>query len=189
MDAERRRVGEKLYRAAKASKKGINAPYSNDKDYLPKETLQVVRSGDKRLDADALKALKGGGINAIVKAAKSLPKVEAPEDTDDIFGDGSEGSSGGGRGYYRRYGRRGYGRRGGRGGGGSSGTAAKKPEEIKTTDAKYDPSTWNPSAVSTDNGWTDAQIRKVYNALIKQGLTQQQAVSRIASLWNTRFNG
>ena len=189
MDAERRRVGEKLYRAAKASKKGINAPYSNDKDYLPKETLQVVRSGDKRLDADALKALRGGGINAIVKAAKSLPKVEAPEDTGDIFGDGSEGSSGGGRGYYRRYGRRGYGRRGGRGGGGSSGTAAKKPEEIKTTDAKYDPSTWNPSAVSTDNGWTDAQIRKVYNALIKQGLTQQQAVSRIASLWNTRFNG
>lgn len=189
MDAERRRVGEKLYRAAQSSVRGINAPYKNDKDYLPKETLQVVRSGDERLDADALKALKSGGIKALVKQAqKNLPKVKEPEDSDSIFGDGKEGSSGGGgRGYYRRYGRRGHGR-GGSGGSGSTGTATKKPEEIKTKDAKYDPSTWNPTKVSTDSGWTDAQIRKVYNTLIKQGLTQQQAVARIAQLWHTRFS-
>lgn len=189
MDKERRRVGEKLYRAAQSSVRGINAPYKNDKDYLPKETLQVVRSGDERLDADALKALKSGGIKKLVKQAqKNLPKVKEPEDSDSIFGDGKEGSSGGGgRGYYRRYGRRGHGR-GGSGGSGSTGTATKKPEEIKTKDAKYDPSTWNPTKVSTDSGWTDSQIRKVYNTLIKQGLTQQQAVARIAQLWHTRFS-
>ena len=185
MDAERRRVGEKLYRAAQSSVRGINAPYKNDKDYLPKETLQVVRSGDERLDADALKALKSGGIKALVKQAqKNLPKIKEPDDNTTFDDDGSSG--GGGRGY-RRYGRRGHGR-GGSGGSGSTGTATKKPEEIKTKDAKYNPSTWNPTKVSTDSGWTDAQIRKVYNTLIKQGLTQQQAVARIAQLWHTRFS-
>ena len=185
MDKERRRVGEKLYRAAQSSVRGINAPYKNDKDYLPKETLQVVRSGDERLDTEALKALKGGGIKALVKQAqKNLPKIKEPDDNT-TFDDGD--SSGGGRGYYRRYGRRGHGR-GGSGGSGSSGTATKKPEELKTKDVKYNPSTWSPTAVSTDSGWTDAQIRKVYNTLIKQGLTQEQAVARIAQLWHTRFS-
>lgn len=189
MDKERRRVGEKLYRAAQSSVRGINAPYKNDKDYLPKETLQVVRSGDARLDEEALKALRRGGVKRILNnAKKTLPKTKEFEDNDSIFGEGKEGSGGsGGGGYYRRYGRRGYGR-GGSGGSGSTGTATKKPEDIKTKDAKYTPSTWSPTKVSTDSGWTDAQIRKVYNTLINQGLSQQQAVARIAQLWHTRFS-
>lgn len=188
MDKERRRVGEKLYRAAQSSVRGINAPYKNDKDYLPKETLQVVRSGDERLDAEALKALKSGGIKALVKQAqKNLPKIKEPNDNTTFDDDGSSGGGGG----YRRYGRRGYGRggSGSGGGGGSTKTTAVKPSEIKTQDAKYNGDTWNPTEVSTKAGWTNAQIRRVFNALISRGLSQQQAISAINSLWNTRFNG
>ena len=198
MSDERMRVGQKLYAAAKASKKGINAPYSNDKDYLPKETLQVVRSGDKKLDAEALKALKGGGLNALVKAAKNLPKTEEPEDNDSIFGDGKEGSSGGGRrGGYRRRGRRGGRRgRGGSGGGAASTIKPIKAATIKSTapsgslpNVTYKEYNWNPKEISTKAGWTNAQIRKVFNALIAQGMTERQAVSSISKLWNTRFGG
>lgn len=182
MSKERLELAQKLYKAAKASKKGINAPYSNDKDYLPKETLQVVRSGDKELDAEALKALKNGGLkNIIRKANATLPKVKEPEDNTTFDDDGS--SSGGGRGYYRRYGRR-Y----GRGGGSSGGTTDTGIDEVKATPNKTKTYNWTPEDFKSKPGWTDAQIRKVFNALIKQGLTEQQAVSRIASLWNTRFS-
>lgn len=190
MSKERLELAQKLYKAAKASKKGINAPYSNDKDYLPKETLQVVRSGDKELDAEALKALKNGGLkNIIRKANATLPKVKEPEDSDSIFGDGKEGSSSGG-GYYRRYGRgyRRYGRGGGGRGGSSGGTTDTGIDEVKATPNKTKTYDWTPKDFESKPGWTDAQIRKVFNALIKQGLTEQQAVSRIASLWNTRFS-
>lgn len=190
MSKERLELAQKLYKAAKASKKGINAPYSNDKDYLPKETLQVVRSGDKELDAEALKALKNGGLkNIIRKANATLPKVKEPEDSDSIFGDGKEGSSSGG-GYYRRYGRgyRRYGRGGGGRGGSSGGTTDTGIDEVKATSNKTKTYDWTPKDFESKPGWTDAQIRKVFNALIKQGLTEQQAVSRIASLWNTRFS-
>lgn len=190
MSKERLELAQKLYKAAKASKKGINAPYSNDKDYLPKETLQVVRSGDKELDAEALKALKNGGLkNIIRKANATLPKVKEPEDSDSIFGDGKEGSSSGG-GYYRRYGRgyRRYGRGGGGRGGSSGGTTDTGIDEVKATPNKTKTYNWTPKDFESKPGWTDAQIRKVFNALIKQGLTEQQAVSRIASLWNTRFS-
>ena len=190
MSKERLELAQKLYKAAKASKKGINAPYSNDKDYLPKETLQVVRSGDKELDAEALKALKNGGLkNIIRKANATLPKVKEPEDSDSIFGDGKEGSSSGG-GYYRRYGRgyRRYGRGGGGRGGSSGGTTGTGIDEVKATSNKTKTYDWTPKDFESKPGWTDAQIRKVFNALIKQGLTEQQAVSRIASLWNTRFS-
>lgn len=190
MSKERLELAQKLYKAAKASKKGINAPYSNDKDYLPKETLQVVRSGDKELDAEALKALKNGGLkNIIRKANATLPKVKEPEDSDSIFGDGKEGSSSGG-GYYRRYGRgyRRYGRGGGGRGGSGGGTTDTGIDEVKATPNKTKTYDWTPKDFKSKPGWTDAQIRKVFNALIKQGLTEQQAVSRIASLWNTRFS-
>ena len=190
MSKERLELAQKLYKAAKASKKGINAPYSNDKDYLPKETLQVVRSGDKELDAEALKALKNGGLkNIIRKANATLPKVKEPEDSDSIFGDGKEGSSSGG-GYYRRYGRgyRRYGRGGGGRGGSGGGTTDTGIDEVKATPNKTKTYDWTPKDFESKPGWTDAQIRKVFNALIKQGLTEQQAVSRIASLWNTRFS-
>lgn len=190
MSKERLELAQKLYKAAKASKKGINAPYSNDKDYLPKETLQVVRSGDKELDAEALKALKNGGLkNIIRKANATLPKVKEPEDSDSIFGDGKEGSSSGG-GYYRRYGRgyRRYGRGGGGRGGSGGGTTDTGIDEVKATTNKTKTYDWTPKDFESKPGWTDAQIRKVFNALIKQGLTEQQAVSRIASLWNTRFS-
>lgn len=190
MSKERLELAQKLYKAAKASKKGINAPYSNDKDYLPKETLRVVRSGDKELDAEALKALKNGGLkNIIRKANATLPKVKEPEDSDSIFGDGKEGSSSGG-GYYRRYGRgyRRYGRGGGWRGGSSGGTTDTGIDEVKATPNKTKTYDWTPKDFESKPGWTDAQIRKVFNALIKQGLTEQQAVSRIASLWNTRFS-
>ena len=190
MSKERLELAQKLYKAAKASKKGINAPYSNDKDYLPKETLQVVRSGDKELDAEALKALKNGGLkNIIRKANATLPKVKEPEDSDSIFGDGKEGSSSGG-GYYRRYGRgyRRYGRGGGGRGGSGGGTTDTGIDEVKATPNKTKTYNWTPKDFESKPGWTDSQIRKVFNALIKQGLTEQQAVSRIASLWNTRFS-
>lgn len=190
MSKERLELAQKLYKAAKASKKGINAPYSNDKDYLPKETLQVVRSGDKELDAEALKALKNGGLkNIIRKANATLPKVKEPEDSDSIFGDGKEGSSSGG-GYYRRYGRgyRRYGRGGGGRGGSGGGTTDTGIDEVKATPNKTKTYNWTPKDFESKPGWTDAQIRKVFNTLIKQGLTEQQAVSRIASLWNTRFS-
>ncbi len=192
MSKERMRVGEKLYKTAKTSVKGINAPYSNDKDYLPKETLQVVSSRDKKLESEALKALKSGGLKNIIKTAnKTLPKVKEPEDSDTIYGDGKEGSSsGGGGGYYRRYGRGGRGGRGGSGGG-SSATTTKPVTTTRSTSSpnvSYNGGTWTPTEFRTKAGWTNAQIRKVFNTLIKQGLTEQQAVSRIASLWNTRFS-
>ena len=79
------------------------------------------------------------------------------------------------------------GRRGGRKGGSSGGgsTTMPKAEEFKAISTPG----WTPKKVGTKDGWTDAQIRKVFNTLIKQGMTQQQAVSRIASLWDTRFRG
>lgn len=186
MSDERMRVGGKLYRAALASKKGLNAPHG-DKDYIPKEALEVVRIGDKRLDAEALKALKGGGLKRIIKEAKKLPKVKESEDNT-AFDDSGSSSGGGGRGYYRRYGRGGRGGRGGSSGGGGLDFPELKTAKTPTIGtAKSKSVDWTPKMVSTKPGWTDAQIRKVFNALISQGLTREQAVSRIASLWNTRF--
>ena len=170
-------IGEKLYKAAKASKKGLTTPY-NDEDYIPKRTLEVVRTGDPKLDEIARKALAKGGNKYLYEKMKNAPKVKSKKDDTD-YGDTdySSSSSGGGGGRSRR------GRKGSGGSRGSSGgTTTTSPTALKTK--VYD---WTPIKVSSKAGWTDAQIRRVFNALIKQGLTEKQAVSRIAALWNTRF--
>lgn len=181
----RYRFAKQAEENAKTKKTGISAPHS-DEDYIPKRALEVQNSYDKE-GIEKIKEILGGYpkrmSKRLIEAAKKSPKIK--DDSDTIYGDGKEGSSsgGGGRGYYRRYGR------GGRGGrGGSSGGGGLDFPELKTpTSAKYKPVDWTPKMVSTKPGWTDAQIRKVFNALISQGLTREQAVSRIASLWNTRF--
>lgn len=197
----RYRFAKQAEENAKTKKTGISAPHS-DEDYIPKRALEVQDSYDKE-GIEKIKEILGGYpkrmSKRLIEAAKKSPKIK--DDSDTIYGDGKEGSSsgGGGRGYYRRYGRGG---RGGRGGGSSSGGGLDFPElkTAKTTTpseasaktptigtAKSKSVDWTPKMVSTKPGWTDAQIRKVFNALISQGLTREQAVSRIASLWNTRF--
>lgn len=186
----RYRFAKQAEENAKTKKTGISAPHS-DEDYIPKRALEVQNSYDKE-GIEKIKEILGGYpkrmSKRLIEAAKKSPKIK--DDSDTIYGDGKEGSSsgGGGRGYYRRYGRGGRGGRGGSSSGGGLDFPELKTAKTPTIGtAKSKSVDWTPKMVSTKPGWTDAQIRKVFNALISQGLTREQAVSRIASLWNTRF--